>query len=147
MLASLSPLYVWGHPIQDDSLFGPGRGYQDGCVSISDAKLVSFILPKESFSHTFRARSDLCGRHVSKRPYGELGSVDRGTCLCCVNADSAFGPISPGCGCETEKVDDIVSELKARMRQRGDTAQINRAEETLKRLDEVDAKLVSSMSM
>jgi len=84
----------------------------------------------------------LCGNHVSKRPYGELGSVDRGTCLCCVSAESAFGPISPGCGCEEEKVDDIVNELKTRMRQRGDTAQINRAEETLRRLDEVDAKLV-----
>jgi hypothetical protein len=86
--------------------------------------------------------SDLCGNHVSKRPYGELGSVDRSTCLCCISAQSAFGPLSPGCGCETEMVDLIVSELKRRMRERGDTAQIKRSEETLVRLDEVDAKLV-----
>jgi hypothetical protein len=62
--------------------------------------------------------------------------------LCCISAESAFGPISPGCGCETEKVDFIVAELKKRMRERGDTAQIQRAEQTLGRLDEVDAKLV-----
>jgi hypothetical protein len=86
--------------------------------------------------------SDLCGNHVSKRPYGELGSVDRSTCMCCISAESAFGPLSPGCGCDTERVDFIVYELKRRMRERGDTAQINRAEETLARLDEVDTKLV-----
>jgi hypothetical protein len=86
--------------------------------------------------------SDLCGNHVSKRPYGELGSVDRSTFLCCVSAESGFGPLSPGCGCESEKVDLIVTELKRRMRERGDTAQIQRAEQTLIRLDEVDAKLV-----
>jgi hypothetical protein len=79
---------------------------------------------------------------VSKRPYGELGSVDRSTCLCCISAESAFGPLSPGCGCDEEMVDLIVHELKRRMRERGDTAQIMRAEETLARLDEVDAKLV-----
>jgi hypothetical protein len=39
-------------------------------------------------------------------------------------------------------VDFIVTELKKRMRERGDTAQIKRSEETLVRLDEVDAKLV-----
>lgn len=90
----------------------------------------------------FILHSDLCGNHVSKRPYGELGSVDRSNFCCCVSAESAFGPVSPGCGCEAEKVDEIVAELKKRMRSRGDTAQIQRAEQTLERLDEVDAKLV-----
>ena len=40
----------------------------------------------------------ICGKNVAKHPYGELGSVERGNCCCCVAADSAFGPISPGCG-------------------------------------------------
>ena len=88
--------------------------------------------------------SNLCGKNVAKHPYGELGSVERGNCCCCVAADSAFGPISPGCGCDGEKVDDIVTVLKERMRARGDTAQIKRTEETLERLQEVDAKLVRS---
>jgi hypothetical protein len=85
----------------------------------------------------------LCGKVESKRPYGELGSVDHSNCFCCVGVESAFGPISPGCGCEASKVDDVVVELKRRMRTRGDTGQIQRAEQTLQRLNEVDAKLVS----
>jgi hypothetical protein len=63
--------------------------------------------------------------------------------MCFVSAISSLGAISPGCGCSKDKVDEIVSELKVRMRQRGDTAQIMRAEETLARLNEVEAKLVS----
>ncbi len=85
---------------------------------------------------------NICGKNIAKHPYGELGSVERGNCCCCIAADSAFGPISPGCGCDGEKVDDIVTVLKERMRNRGDTAQIKRTEETLLRLQEVDAKLV-----
>ena len=84
----------------------------------------------------------MCGKNVAKHPYGELGSVERGNCCCCVAADSAFGPISPGCGCDGEKVDDIVTVLKERMRSRGDTAQIKLTEETLLQLQKVDEKLV-----
>ncbi|EEC46828.1 predicted protein [Phaeodactylum tricornutum CCAP 1055/1] len=94
---------------------------------------------------SYSLQSDLCGNHVSRRPYGELGSVDRGTCLCCISVESAFGPISPGCGCDAGKVDEIVHELKTRMRLRGDTAQILRAEETLQRLHDLDAKLVREL--
>jgi hypothetical protein len=43
-------------------------------------------------------------------------------------------------------VDEIVLELKQRMRARGDTAQIVRAEETLSKLGEIEAKLVSSVN-
>jgi hypothetical protein len=83
----------------------------------------------------------MCGAHISKRPYTELGSVDRGNCLCFVSAESALGPVSPGCGCDEDLVDDIVSEFKKRIRYRGDVAQVRQAEQTLKRLEEVDAKL------
>jgi hypothetical protein len=99
----------------------------------------TLLLDKEEVTKT---DITLCGQVESKRPYGELGSVDRSNCFCCVGVESAFGPISPGCGCEAAKVDDVVVELKGRMRTRGDTAQIQRAEQTLQRLDEVDAKLV-----
>jgi hypothetical protein len=40
-----------------------------------------------------------------------------------------------------------VTELKARMRGRGDTAQIQRAEQTLERLDAVESKLVGAIIM
>jgi hypothetical protein len=80
---------------------------------------------------------------VSKHPYGELGSVNRSTCCCFISLDSAFGPISPGCGCDKTAVDDMVTVLKDRVRVRGDTAQIQRTEQTLERLTEVDEKLVT----
>mmetsp|Transcript_14456 Transcript_14456/g.28220 ORF Transcript_14456/g.28220 Transcript_14456/m.28220 type:complete len:83 (+) Transcript_14456:332-580(+) len=44
---------------------------------------------------------------------------------------SNLGPISPGFGCEAELVDEIVEELKKRMKTRGDTGQIQRAEQQL----------------
>lgn len=52
-----------------------------------------------------------------------------------------LGDISPGCGCEPDLVDQLVEELKLRQRGRGDTAQIQRAEETLGRLDHIETKL------
>ena len=78
---------------------------------------------------------------LAKGPYAELGSVDRGSCLCCVSVESALGPISPGCGCDERRVDDIVLELKQRMRYRGDAAHVQQAELTLTRLEQVEAKL------
>ena len=51
------------------------------------------------------------------------------------------GQVSPGCGCDTDLVDEIVAELKARQSGRGDTGQIKRAEQTLQRLDELESKL------
>lgn len=69
--------------------------------------------------------------------------MDKSNCCCFVSAQSAFGDISPGCGCEEDTVDEIVLELKHRMRERGDTAQIVRAEETLSKLGEIEAKLAS----
>ena len=83
----------------------------------------------------------LCTNAKSKRPYGELGSVEKSTCcgFQCVN--SSFGEICPGCGCERVLVDDIVQELKMRQRERGDTAQIRRTEETLMRLEMLEGKI------
>ena len=85
---------------------------------------------------------DLCGRHVSRIPYNELGSVDRGRCCCWVYVDSSFGSLSPGCGCDAERVDFIVSELRIRMRNHGNWTQIQRAEQTMQKLDDLNTKLV-----
>jgi hypothetical protein len=73
-------------------------------------------------------------------PYGELGSVDRFTSCGCFHSFSTDlspatpgggGGISPGCGCEGGLVEEIVTELKIRMKSRGDTGTIIRAEQTL----------------
>ena len=73
-------------------------------------------------------------------PYGELGSVEKvEACGCCYSFSSNLTPgtaeggggLSPGCGCSGPLVEDIVSEMKQRMKARGDTGNIQRAEQTL----------------
>jgi hypothetical protein len=51
------------------------------------------------------------------------------------------GSISPGCGCNGDAVDEIAREVRARIRERGDTAQMIRAEQTLQRLEGMEGKL------
>ena len=78
------------------------------------------------------------GTSTSRRPYGELGSVDVAKqCGCCWAVSSQLGPISPGCGCDEALVNDIHKELKRRMQTRGDQGQIQRAEEVKALLNEV----------
>jgi hypothetical protein len=78
-----------------------------------------------------------CSTETKRMPYGQLGSVDKKTaCGCCIGVDSNLTPgegmmISPGLGCETELVETIVNELKERMKARGDTGNIKRAEQTI----------------
>ena len=74
-------------------------------------------------------RGTLCDTHTRRLPYGELGSVDQNTsCGCCAETKLHDIAIAPGCGCESGLVEDIVAELKARMKERGDTGNIQRAE-------------------
>jgi hypothetical protein len=82
-----------------------------------------------------------CYHSNSRRPYGELGSVDATTCCFCTGFTSSLTSIMgnpmilcPGCGCDNDKVDTIVTEMRRRMRTRGDTGQILRAEENAKKI-------------
>jgi hypothetical protein len=77
---------------------------------------------------------------VKRMPYGELGSVEvTESCGCCHSFSSNLTPaagdnpggISPGFGCNQVLVQEIVEEMKARMKQRGDTGNIQRAEQQL----------------
>ena len=80
----------------------------------------------------------ICCTSNQRRPYGELGSVDKATqfgiCAAVTYGDSQ---LSPGCGCSESLVEEIVGELKARMKARGDTGQIQRAETMLTELRDV----------
>ena len=71
----------------------------------------------------------------TRRPYGELGSVDQHYCLCCCTAVSSDLsknlPLYVGWGCDHDAVSTIVGELKQRMKVRGDTGQIVRTEQAL----------------
>lgn len=94
-----------------------------------------------------------CFGTVSKRlPYGELGMVDKITaCGCCIGFRSNLSdinpktkklqPITPGCGCESTLVEEIVAELKLRMKGRGDTGNIHRSEEAIIRMRYLNEKM------
>ena len=59
----------------------------------------------------------LCDTNVQRRPYGELGSVDKATsCGCCIGVASGLGALTPGMNCEEALVNEIVEELKKRMK-------------------------------
>lgn len=90
--------------------------------------------------------SDPCTKSVKKLPYGELGSVEKKSDCGCHGFISGLTdpvPIQPKCcGCNAgQLVDEIVEQLKARMRARGDTAQIVRAEEQLQLLRTVQSDI------
>jgi len=87
-----------------------------------------------------------CVNSSKRMPYGELGSVDEvKACGCCHSFSSNLSPaqgdspggISPGCGCEAAMVGEIVKELKTRMKARGDTGNIIRAEQTLAQVNAI----------
>mmetsp|Transcript_23667 Transcript_23667/g.58019 ORF Transcript_23667/g.58019 Transcript_23667/m.58019 type:complete len:201 (-) Transcript_23667:95-697(-) len=78
-----------------------------------------------------------CYNINTRRPYGELGSVDKVQYLCCTGVSSELSknmPIFIGWGCEDETVSEIVAELKKRMKARGDTGQIQKAELALQEI-------------
>ena len=82
--------------------------------------------------------STICSTTNQRRPYGELGSVDKYTSFgICASIVYGQSYLTPGLGCSTELVEEIVAELKQRMKARGDTGQIQRAETMLEELKEV----------
>lgn len=99
-------------------------------------------------------KTDLLSQSRKRLPYGELGDVDHGTCCCYHSFNSAIGtvvegeiqPISPGCGCSGELVGEIVEQLKACMKARGDTGNILRAEQSLKIMAHVSVKMDALLS-
>jgi hypothetical protein len=80
----------------------------------------------------------------TRRPYGELGSVDKVNCLCCTGVSSELSksiPMFVGWGCDDTRVSEIVAELKKRMKARGDTGQIQKAEMTLQEIKQLRVEM------
>jgi hypothetical protein len=108
------------------------------CCAIAGCATTELILePEEAVLIT---KCIPCVNSTKRMPYGELGSVDKTeSCGCCYSFSSNLSPavgdapggIAPGCGCEGALVEEIVTELKARMKSRGDTGNIQRAEQQL----------------
>ena len=89
-----------------------------------------------------------CCKINTRRPYGELGSVDAHRCCCCVGVGSELSnkaPIYPGTGCNVALVDEIVAELKKRQQQRGDQGQIQRTEQVLQEVRALRAEVAAIM--
>ena len=87
----------------------------------------------------------VCSSSKKRVPYGELGGVDFVSCCgCAAFSGGTLGEsIVPGWGCQHEMVDEIVATLKERQRARGDTAQIQRAEQALERVAALELRLGS----
>ena len=88
-----------------------------------------FLEPEEAHLVT----TTCCSTETQRRPYGELMAVEHLKCLGCCHCFQ-FGTetkVSPQCFCAESLVAEIVKELKTRMKARGDTGQIKRAEQLL----------------
>lgn len=99
-------------------------------------------------------RTCLGGICSSKKrgPYGELGTVDADKC-CCFYGFSAASLMPEegamqciGCGCEMDKTDMIVEELKKRQGLRGDRAKVRMAESTIASLNLLHKKVDAIMA-
>ena len=87
-----------------------------------------FLEPEEAHLVT----TTCCSTQTQRRPYGELQAVEHLKCLgCCHCFQFAETKVSPQCFCAEDLVAEIVKELKTRMKSRGDTGQIKRAEQLL----------------
>lgn len=75
-----------------------------------------------------------------------MGAVEsvNACCFSGFKTDSLMAPDEVkhiGCGCEADKVNDIVTELKRRQAFRGDRAKVRMAEATLESLAELNKKV------
>ena len=86
-----------------------------------------------------------CTTQTQRRPYGELQAVEHLRCLgCCHCFQFAETKVSPQCFCAEDLVAEIVKELKTRMKARGDTGQIKRAEQLLGEIQILKAQAQST---
>lgn len=72
----------------------------------------------------------VCGTNRRRVAYGELSADLKTDCICCISVNG----MSPGSGCETEKVHKIAEELQKRIGARGDTGIIQKSEQTMQNL-------------
>lgn len=68
---------------------------------------------------------------------------NKSCCLCCslVHVITPFGPLSPGCGCSEEVVDDIVEHIRERLNVRGVMATRKLATSMNDKVDDIALKV------
>jgi len=98
--------------------------------------------------------SSCCGTFTERRPYAQLGSVDKleklGICVT-ISSDLARvnekgeGGISPGCGCDHALVDELVQTLQHRKLLRGNVAQMRKLDYLYKKVVSIGQQLPEVM--
>jgi hypothetical protein len=84
----------------------------------------------------------------TRRPYGELGSVDAINCCCFKGVGSELTkgiPVCPKSGCDSAYVDTIVADMKSRQQLRGDQAQILKTELLIKEVSGIRSDISAIM--
>jgi hypothetical protein len=84
----------------------------------------------------FFRQKNFCYSSTQRRPYGQLGSVEKKNDILCVRFSSGFAPLNeqgkggmaPGCGLDDTYVTRIVNELQNRKVKRGSIAQMKKLE-------------------
>ena len=105
---------------------------------------VTLVLEEEE---AFLTKKNNCQNEVQRRPYAQLGAVDKSNnCVCCwaVKSDltSKDSPgLCPGWGCQQDLVEELVHELKERMVKRGNIGQIKHQENMGLKLEEMAVKV------
>lgn len=99
---------------------------------------------------TFRVKN-LCGVKKQKRPYAQLGSVDKHTLACgCHTLVSDFSPLNEKgegglrigcCGTDADSVDRIVQELQMRKQKRGGIAQIRKLDYVIDKMAKIGTQV------
>lgn len=99
---------------------------------------------------TFRIKN-LCGVQKQKRPYAQLGSVDKHTLACgCHTLASDFAPVNEKgegglkigfCGMDEQAVDTIVRELQMRKGKRGGIAQIRKLDYVISKMARIGTQV------
>ncbi|KAL7469900.1 hypothetical protein ACHAXS_010144 [Conticribra weissflogii] len=116
------------------------------CLEYLHCGSTKLILGKEEAEMKRNVCFGLCNS-TKRGPYGELGTVDIAH-VCCFIGFAANSLMlqqgqcqSTGCGCEQQKVNEIVTELKRRQAFRGDRAKVRLAETTLSSINDLNAKV------
>lgn len=106
------------------------------CLPLIPGMLGTRTLTLEA-EEAFLTTQNWCCTVHTRRPYGELQSVDRVNYCGCVGVGGPlfpYGVVCPGAGCDADLVNTVVRAMKERMKNRGDTGQIRRTEEALEQI-------------
>jgi len=105
------------------------------CAQICGCTTTTLQLdPEEMTVHV----NNCCTNFSRKKEYSQIDNVNMvRSCVCCKMAQAEELTFSPGCGCNGEKVSEVVEELRERIFARGAIGQIKKQERMLKQVIEI----------